>query len=194
MMMKESVQESEPEIVHGVGSEARHVIRTTTHPVFFLTLSCRNRLHHSVMVWVLKLAATFWSCVEHSTEATPPFQHRTTTAPASAASSPSLDSGSGKLSLFEAEGTISASWNFQLTGSGERCLRCDKVEHDDERESEPEIVHGVGSEARHVIRTTTHPVFFLTLSCRNRLHHSVMVWVLKLAATFWSCVEHSRWL
>ncbi|CAI9303262.1 unnamed protein product [Lactuca saligna] len=59
----------------------------------------------------------------------------------------------------------------QLTGSGERCLRCDKVEHDDERESEPKIVHGVGSEARHVIRTTTHPVFFLTLSCRNRLHH-----------------------
>ncbi|CAI9280226.1 unnamed protein product [Lactuca saligna] len=58
----------------------------------------------------------------------------------------------------------------QLTGSGERCLRCEKVEHDDETESEPEIVHRVGSEARHVIRTT-QPIFFLTVSCRNRLHH-----------------------
>ncbi|PWA21314.1 Protein kinase, ATP binding site-containing protein [Artemisia annua] len=33
----------------------------------------------------------------------------------------------------------------------------DKADHDDERvsDSEPEIVHGVGAEAGHVIRTTT---------------------------------------
>ncbi|KAK1374218.1 Non-specific serine/threonine protein kinase [Heracleum sosnowskyi] len=30
----------------------------------------------------------------------------------------------------------------------------DKVEHDDERDSEPELVNGVGAEAGHVIRTT----------------------------------------
>ncbi|KAK1388697.1 hypothetical protein POM88_016875 [Heracleum sosnowskyi] len=30
----------------------------------------------------------------------------------------------------------------------------DKVDHDDERESEPELVNGVGAEAGHVIRTT----------------------------------------